>query len=206
MKWLCRQQYSIIGVWLFSSVLQACGPLLGQLPDDTEPTEEDLYGKENTITIIANQQEFIVPANGLFKIFTVEQTPEIPQHTVLVAGGHEDNVGIFFKLIEDGDEISISGFDGVSSIFSLDGLVYFDLKLGDKNYASLIYGEGAGGTTVYYDSFFTIKKLQIDRRENSKGEIFELKGTFKAYLRERGKENKPAILIDGKVNYVNYPD
>ncbi len=206
MKWLCRQGCRCAGLWLFSAILQACGPLLGQLPDDSEPTLEDIYGKENTITIINNQQEYVVQANGIFKIYTVEETPEIPRHTVLVGGGHDDHASIYMKLIQDGDEISMGGFDGVSSIFSLDGLVYFDVVLEDKNYASLIYGEGAGGTTVYYDSFFTIKKLQIDRRENSKGEIFELKGTFKAYLRERGKENKPAILIDGKVNYVNYPD
>ncbi len=188
------------------AAVNGCRPLLGQPPDDSEPTETDLYGKVNTITIYVQGREgsIVVPANGTFTHITYPATDSVPRHSVLTGGGQVPESSIRFKIIQNGDELMAGGYDGVSSLFSLDGLVYFDLQFDGVRYNSLVYGIGAGGNTVYYDSWFTISQIHAIDYLQPEGErkVMILKGQFKAILKEYNDPDDAAkIIIEGKINY-----
>jgi len=188
----------------------SCGPLLGHPPDDSEPTEIDLYGEVNTITINIQglAKPIILPTAGNYQQVTIPSTDSIPEHTILTIRGQSQEGSIRIDIYEDGKEVEVGGYDGASSLFSLDGLIYYDLQLGDKRYSSLIYGAGAGGTTIYYDSFFTIANMHAisyQQAENTR-KVLSLQGRFNSYLKEDNNElNEVALIIDGRINYkANY--
>ena len=187
-------------------MLNGCGPLLGEPPNDAEPTDEDLYGAVNTITIRIQGQanNTVLPANGLFKHITINATDSVPKHTILTGSGRASADHIAFKIIQDGDEISVGGYDGVSSLFSLDGLVYFDLQINGERYNSLVYGIGAGGNTVYYNSWFTVNQIHTTDYQQPPGErrLMLLKGQFKAILKQYyAPDDAAEIVIEGTINY-----
>ncbi len=198
----------VLILFISPTLLNSCGPLLGQPPDDTEPTEVDLYGEENTITVTIQGQmgnSTVIPTNSMFKHITYAATDSIPRHSILSGGGRIPDNNISFKIIQDGDEVGTGGFDGVSSLFSLDGLVYFDLEINGERYNSLVYGIGAGGTTVYYNSWFTIKEIHTISYQQPPGErkVMLLKGQFKAILKPYDSPDDNAkIIIDGKIHYI----
>jgi hypothetical protein len=190
---------SVILLFTLVVALSGCG-LLSDTPNaDPAPISDNPFGALNTITLSINGETVIFPGNFTRHNY-YEETADVPGHSILFFGSASLGSTIDFKIYDESKFLRKRSYMGVSSYESLDGLVFINIGHKGKNYSSLVFGEGPGGTTIYHDSFFTVNELSIARpAQNMIGNrILDVKGSFSGTL--MGQDSNENIIVNGTYN------
>ena len=183
-------------------VISNCG-LLSDRPRLTPVTQDTTEEVTNTMTVHLHNESILFHGNASFKHSFVEATPDIPAHSILALGSDNGRSSISLKVYENGRLINKGTFSGASSQFSLDKLVHINIIHDNIRYGSLVWGKGAGGTTLYYDSFLTITELRlIPTGHPAEKKVTKIKGFFSGNLKKGSTNIGTGIVnVRGDFNF-----